>query len=116
MRLSTIAVCLLLVSPPSALACWKDAPEQTGWFQEMPSSSQGTAWWETADGAKWDGTFNALLMGVGLASITLVVVSFRAFSRAVGWARMQPSDLDGNPGVGGESPESSPSDSQLQYV
>jgi hypothetical protein len=79
MRLSTIAVCLLLVSPSPVLACWKDAPEQTGWFQELPSSYGDSAVGSAGETMMpgWS------LAGAGLASIALVVVSFRAFSGAV---------------------------------
>ncbi len=83
MRLSMIVVCLLLLSPTSVLACWKDAPEQTKWFQEMPSSS-----WEAdgsrAEGTSGDGMLGPWLLGAGSASVALVGVSFRAFTRAAG--------------------------------
>lgn len=80
MRLSTIAVCLLLVSPSPVLACWKDAPEQTGWFQEIPSS-----YGDSAMGGAGETTVPAWsLAGAGLASMALLVVSFRAFSGAAG--------------------------------
>jgi hypothetical protein len=83
MRLSTIAVCLLLVSPSPVLACWKDAPEQTGWFQEIPSS-----YGDSAMGGARETMPGWSLAGAGLASIALVMVSFRAFTRAAGRAPM----------------------------
>jgi hypothetical protein len=80
MRLSTIAVCLLLVSPSPVLACWKDAPEQTGWFQEIRSS-----YGDSAMGGEGETMVPAWsLAGAGLASMALIVVSFRALSRAAG--------------------------------
>ena len=83
MRLSTIAVCLLLVSPPSVLACFEHTPEQTGWFQEVPSSSREGAW-TGVEAMWWDGMPGVWLAGAGSASVALVLVSFRAFSRAAG--------------------------------
>ena len=88
MRLSTIAVCLLLVSPPSVLACFEHTPEQTGWFQEVPSSS-GEAAWMGVQAMWWDRTPGLWMFGAGSASVALVLVSFRAFTRAAGPGSMQ---------------------------
>ena len=81
MRLSTIAVCVLLVFPPAVPACFEHDPEQTKWLQDVSSSSQETAWaGVSATGWEWASGFG--LIGAGSASVALVLVSFRAFSRA----------------------------------
>ncbi len=110
MRLSTIAVCLLLVSPSPVLACWKDAPEQTGWFQELPSSYGDSA----VGGAGETMMPGWSLAGAGLASIALMVVSFRALSGAANRRPM--------PGLAGgwdgdrRCQESRIADPEFQYV
>jgi hypothetical protein len=80
MRLATIAVCLLVVSPCPVFGCDEHAPQQTGWFHEMPSSYPSFA----GEGAQEPGMLGLWLLGAGSASVALVVVSFRAFSRAAG--------------------------------
>jgi hypothetical protein len=109
MRLSTIAVCLLLMSPSPVLACWKDAPEQTGWFQEIPSS-----YGDSAMGGAWETMPGWSLAGAGLASIALVLVSFRAFSRAAGRRPMP--GLEGGWDGDRRSRESRIADPEFQYV
>ena len=85
MRLSMIAACLLLVSASPALACIEHSPEQTGWLQEMRSSSWGAAW-SRAERTWWDGMPGAWRLGIGSASVVLIGVSFRAYARAAGQA------------------------------
>jgi hypothetical protein len=82
MRLSTIAVCLLVLvlSPDPVFGCDEHAPQQTGWFHEMPSSYPSLA----GGDAEVPGMPGFWLLGAGSASVALVVVSFRAFSRAAG--------------------------------
>ena len=110
MRLSTIAVCLLLVSPSPVLACWKDAPEQTGWFQEMPSS-----YGDSAVGGAGETTVPGWsLAGAGLASMALMVVSFRAFSGAAGRKPMP--GLAGGSDGDRRSRESRIADPEFQYT
>ena len=109
MRLSTIAVCLLLMSPSPVPACWKDAPEQTGWFQELPSSYGDSA----VEGAGETMMPGWSLAGAGLASITLMVVSFRAFSGA---AKRRPRSGLAGGWDGGGSQESRIADPEFQYV
>jgi hypothetical protein len=109
MRLSTIAVCLLLVSPSPVLACWKDAPEQTGWFQEIPSS-----YGDSAMGGAWETMPGWSLAGAGLASIVLVVVSFRAFTGAAG--RRPVPGLAGRGAGDRRSQESRIADPEFQYA
>jgi hypothetical protein len=87
MRLSMIAACLLLVSASPVLACIEHGPEQTGWFQEMPSSSWETTW-SRVERTWWYGMPGAWLFGAGSASVALVGVSFRAYTRAAGQAAM----------------------------
>jgi hypothetical protein len=81
MRLSTIAVCVLLVFPPAVPACIEHDPEQTKWVQEMSSSSRETAW-AGVGAVEWDGASGMLLFGAGSASVALVLLSCRAFCRA----------------------------------
>jgi hypothetical protein len=84
MRFSTIAVCLLVLvlSPRPALGCDEHAPQQTGWFHEMPSSYPSFA----GDGAGEPRMPSVWLLGAGSASVALVIASFRSFSRAAGRA------------------------------
>jgi hypothetical protein len=80
MRFLKIAVCLLVVSPRPALGCIEHEAGRTGWFHEMRWSSAGLA----GDGAEEPGLSGLWLLGVGLASVGLVVVSFLAYSRTAG--------------------------------
>jgi hypothetical protein len=84
MRFSMIAVCplVLVLSPRPVLGCDEHAPQQTGWFHEMPSSYPGFA----GDGGGESRMPGVWLLGAGSASVALVLVSFRAFSRAAGRA------------------------------
>ena len=115
MRLSTIAVCLLLVSPPSVLACFEHTPEQTGWFQEVPSSS-GEAAWMGVQEMWWDRTPGLWMFGTGSASVALVLVSFRAFTRAAGRGPMQPIRPAGESDGDRESPGIRIQDCEFQYL
>jgi hypothetical protein len=94
MRLSTIAVCLLLVTPAPVLACFEHDPAQTKWIHEMRSSSRETAW-AGVEEMRGDGTPDPWMLGAGSAAVALVVVSFRAFSRAAGRGPMPPACLAG---------------------
>lgn len=76
MRLSTMALGVLLLCPPPLLACWKDEPEQTAWLNNTPSYYRGVA--EDNTEAR---TIALSLAGAGLASVGLIAVSFRMFSR-----------------------------------
>jgi hypothetical protein len=98
MRLSTIAVCLLALSPRPALGCIEHDARQTGWFHELPSFSAGLA----GGGAEEPGIPGWWLLAAGLASIALVAVSFRAFSRAAG--RVQSAGVVEDPDIDRESP------------
>jgi hypothetical protein len=91
MRLSTIAVCLLVLSPRPALGCGDYAPLQMGWFHEMPSSYPSFA----GDGAEESEMPAPWLAAAGSAAVVLVAMSFRAFSRAAVRERVQ-SDLQYN--------------------
>jgi len=86
MRLSTIVACLLLISPPSALACIEHAAEQTGWLHETPSAYRHFA----GEGAEASSMLGLSLLGAGSASLALVFVAFRALSRAQGRSRPRP--------------------------
>jgi hypothetical protein len=115
MRLSTIAVCLLLVSPAPVLACFKYDPEQTRWIHKMPSSSRETAW-AGVEEMRGNGTPDLWMLGAGSAAVALVVVSFRAFSRAAGRGPMPPACLAGGGDGDREAQEFPMQDSEFQYV
>jgi hypothetical protein len=100
MRLATIAVCLLVLSPRPVLGCIDHEAQRTGWFHEMRSSAASFA----GDGAGEPGMSGFWLLGAGSASVALVVVSFRAFSRAADRARLLPAGPDEARDVGRESP------------
>jgi hypothetical protein len=112
MRLSTIAVCLLVLSPRPVLGCIEHDTQQTGWLHEIPTSSASFA----GDGAEAPGMLGLWRLGVGSASVALVVVSFRAFSRATGRARVRPSGCDEDRDVGRESPGQPTADPGLGYI
>lgn len=86
MRLSTIVACLLLLSPSRALACIEHAAEQTGWLHEAPSASRYFA------GAGAEESSMVGLSLLGLASMALVFVAFRALFRADGRSRIRPDE------------------------
>jgi hypothetical protein len=112
MRLSTIAVCLLVLSPRPVLGCIEHEAQQTGWFHEMPSSYASFA----GEGGEAPGMPDLWLFGAGSASVALIAVSFRAFSRAAGRATAQPAGLDEDQDVGRESPGILVPNSDLGYV
>jgi hypothetical protein len=112
MRLSTIAVCLLVLCPWPAFGCIEHEAQQTGWFHEMPSSYARFA----GDGAEASGMLGLWLLGAGSASVALIAVSFRAFSRAAGRAPARPAGTDEGRGAGHESPERLMPDPNLGYV
>jgi hypothetical protein len=89
MRLSTIVACLLLVSPPSAVACYEHGAEAT---QKLSSPHRAFA----AEGGEGEeaAMLGVRLAGAGLASLALVVVAFRALSRAPGRGRIRPVELE----------------------
>ena len=90
MRLSTIVACLLLISPPSALACIEHAAEQTGWLHETPSAYRHFA----GEGAEASSMLGLSLLGAGSASLALVFVAFRALSRAQGRSEPRPVEFE----------------------
>jgi hypothetical protein len=83
MRLSMIAVCLLLVWASPVLACEEYSPEREGWFHERATSSWEAAW-SRLGGTSRDDRPGPWLLGAGSAAVALVGVSFRAYSRAAG--------------------------------
>jgi hypothetical protein len=113
MRLATLAVCLLVFSPCPVLGCIEHEAQQTGWFHEMPSSYYARF---TGGGAEAPGMSSLWLFGAGSASVALVVVSFRAFSRAAGRAGEQPAGPDEDEDVGHESPALPLADPSLGYA
>jgi hypothetical protein len=97
MRIAMIAVCLLALSSCPAFGCIEHEAQQTGWFHEMPSNASFAG-----EGAEEPGKSGVWLLGAGSASVALVVVSFRAFSRAAGRARVQAAGSDEDQDVGRE--------------
>jgi hypothetical protein len=79
MRRSPIVVLLLLLPPTSALACYDE--HKAGWFMEMPARS-----WERleagSEGGQWEEMSSLWAVAAGTASLALIAVSFRAYSRA----------------------------------
>lgn len=78
MRRLTIAAFLMLLMPSWASACFDE--HKAGWVDEMPSST-----WQIprnqAEGIFWQENLGVRLMAAGLASVALIVVSFRALAR-----------------------------------
>ena len=114
MRFSTIvAVCLLVLSPCRVLGCIEHEAQQTGWFHEMPSLSYSSF---AGGGGEESAMSGVWVFGAGLASVALVVVSFRAFSRTAGRAPVQPAGPDEDQDVGRESPGLVLGDTTLGYA
>jgi hypothetical protein len=89
MRRSTIAVCLLLMSPGPVFACDEHATQQPGWLEERPRSA-----WElaqgTAEGMRWDEMLGAASLAAGSGAMFVMALSLRAASRAASRRRMHP--------------------------
>jgi hypothetical protein len=87
MRRYTIAGFLLLLMPSTAVACYDE--HQAGWFNEMPARS-----WErpeaSREGSQGEEMSGLWVMAAGTASLALIAVSFRAYSRARGKELMHP--------------------------
>jgi hypothetical protein len=110
MRLSTIVACLLLVSPSSALACYEHGAEATGWLHKMPSPHRGFA----EEGAEEASMLGVWLAGAGSASFALVVVAFRALSRAPGRGRIRPVELEPAAPAESSAPFDRPGDPRIR--
>jgi hypothetical protein len=86
MRRSTIAVCLLLLSPFPVSACDDHAGQTPGWLEERPRSA-----WElaqgTAEGMRWEEMLGMAGLAAGSAAMLGVAVWLRAASRAGGASR-----------------------------
>jgi hypothetical protein len=85
MRLSMIAVCLLLLAPCSVSACDDFGSQPAGWIHEMRSSFRKFEW-SRAEEMKEGGMSWLWLSGAGSAAVALVAVSFRGLARAGGGA------------------------------
>jgi hypothetical protein len=109
MRLSTIVACLLLVSPSSALACYEHGAEAT---QKLSSPHRAVA----AEGAEAEeaSMLGVRLAGAGLASLALVVVAFRALSRAPGRGRARPVELEPATPAESSAPFDRPGDPRIR--
>lgn len=96
MRRSTIAVCLLLMSPAPVFACDGHATQPPGWIEERPRSA-----WElaqgTAEGMRWEEMLGAASLAAGSTAMLLVAVSLRAASRG----RTHPLEPAGPPPLAG---------------
>ena len=80
MRRSTLAVCLLLISPVPVWACDGHAGVAPWWFAERPRSA-----WELAQGRaeemRWEEVLGAAGLAAGSGAMLLAAVSLRAASR-----------------------------------
>jgi hypothetical protein len=80
MRHSTIAVCLLLLVPLPAFACFDHPGVPAGWLEERPRSA-----WDLARGAaeetRWEELLGAASLAAGSGAMLLVVVSLRSARR-----------------------------------
>src|SRR5262249_11042364 len=89
MRRSTIAVCLLLMSPFSVSACDDHAGQRPGWLEARHRSA-----WElaqgTAEGMRWEEMLGVASLAAGSAALFLGAVWPRGASRAGGHGRMHP--------------------------
>jgi hypothetical protein len=94
MRRSMIAVCLLLLSPSTVLACDEDHSPGAGWFDRQPPvwSSYGTG----AEALHRDRALDVALFAGGLGVVILAGVCYRAMRAAAGPApagRSQPATI-----------------------
>jgi hypothetical protein len=89
MRPWMILSCLLLVPPPSVLACDGYTAEAT---QTLSTPNRASATWGAeAEEATMAG---AWLAAAGSAALVLVVVAFRAFCRASGLGPVRPVEFE----------------------
>jgi hypothetical protein len=89
MKRSMIAVCLMLLSPGTAMACIEDHNTGAGWFDQQPSG-----WNSYSTGAQAlhrDRLLDVAFFAGGLGALLLVGVSYRAMCPAVWRARVSPS-------------------------
>jgi hypothetical protein len=89
MKRSLIAVCLLLLSANSVMACVEEHNTGAGWFDQQPSgwASYGTG----AQTMHRDRLLDVALFTGGLGALILVGVAARAVCRAPGRAEVNPS-------------------------
>ena len=80
MKRSMIAVCLLLLSPSTVMACIEDHNTGAGWFDQQPSgwTSYGTG----AAALHRDRLLDVALFAGGLAGVILMGVAYRAICGA----------------------------------
>jgi hypothetical protein len=89
MRPWMILCCLLLVPPPSVLACY-DYPAEATSTLSRPNRAAAT-WGAEAEEAT---TAGAWLAAIGSAALVLVAVAFRAFCRASGRDLVRPAEFE----------------------
>lgn len=113
MRPSTIAVCLLVLSPCPSFGCIEHESQQTGWFHEMPSSSYASLAGAGEEASVMTGPW---LLAAGSASVALVLVSFRAFRRAASRARVLPAGPDEDREMSREAPGLPLAEIRFEYL
>ena len=80
MRRSLIAVCLLLLSPSSARACYEDHKAGAGWFDERPS--QWSNYGIGAQAAQRDKLMDVAVFAGGSGVLILLGVFMRTLLNA----------------------------------
>jgi hypothetical protein len=92
MKRSMIAVCLLLLSPSTVIACFEDHDAGVGWFEQ-----QNLRWWSrgnTVGAMRSDRLMDAALVAGGLGVVMLVGVVVRAVIQAVRQTPVSPLESD----------------------
>jgi hypothetical protein len=89
MKRSLIAVCLLLLSPSSVMACIEDHNTGAGWFDQQPSG--WTTYGTGAQALHRDRLLDVALFAGGLGAVILMGVAYRATCLAPRRAPMSPS-------------------------
>jgi hypothetical protein len=80
MKRSMIAVCLLLLSPGSVMACIEDHNTGAGWFDQQSSGS--TSYGTGAQALHRDRLLDVALLAGGMGAVILVGLSYVAMCRA----------------------------------
>jgi hypothetical protein len=86
MKRSLIAVCLLLLSPSSVMACFEDHNTGAGWFDQQPSG--WTSYGSGAQAQHRDRLLDVALFAGGLGAVILMGVAYRATCLATRRARV----------------------------
>jgi hypothetical protein len=89
MKRSMIAVCLLLLSPGTVMACIEDHNTGAGWFDQQPSG--WTSYVTGAQALHRDRLLDVAFFAGGLGAVILVGVSYRAMCLVPRRAQVSPS-------------------------